>query len=74
MKEISCWMFAHLKKSYKKFPVLKGRFFSTGTGDGSLDLFGKNGAGKTTLMKSLLGLNTGCQGINLFSGKTTVAR
>ena len=58
----------HLKKSYKKFPVLKDVSFQLEQGR-ILGLIGKNGAGKTTLMKSLLGLNTGCQGTIYFRGK-----
>lgn len=44
-----------LKKSYGKFPVLKGINMSIKEGE-VYGLIGKNGAGKTTLMKILAGL------------------
>lgn len=55
----------HLKKSYKKFPVLKDVSFQLEQGR-ILGLIGKNGAGKTTLMKSLLGLNLVVRGQFIF--------
>lgn len=41
----------HLRKGYKKYPVLKDVSFQIKQGH-ILGLIGKNGAGKTTLMKS----------------------
>lgn len=58
----------HLRKGYKKYPVLKDVSFQIKQGH-ILGLIGKNGAGKTTLMKSILGLNTNYQGEIIFRGK-----
>ncbi len=58
----------HLRKGYKKYPVLRDVSFQIKQGH-ILGLIGKNGAGKTTLMKSILGLNTNYQGEIIFHGK-----
>ena len=68
MKEKEILKVEHLQKNYRNQPVLRDVTFSLYRGH-ILGLIGKNGAGKTTLMKSVLGLNTGCDGRITFEGK-----
>ena len=67
MKEKEILKVEHLQKNYRNQPVLRDVTFSLYRGH-ILGLIGKNGAGKTTLMKSVLGLNTGCDGRITFEG------